>query len=515
MNPSATGPADGPGTAGPAQSDQPDPGGAAADGPGGAAAGRSGPLRRFAIDTRPLRHVPYRRLWSSTIVTSVGAQLTAIAVPYQIYQLTHSSTWVGLASFAGLAPLIVFGLWGGAVADTVDRRKLLLVTNSGVALTSFGLWFQGIAGLHSVWLLIGLLMVQQAMFGLNSPARGAAIPRLVPAAELPAANALNATVQNVGAIAGPMLAGSLIPVIGLSTLYLIDTVGLTAALWAVVMLPSMPPGEGAARKATWGQVAVGFRFVMAHRLLFMSFAVDLVAMIFGMPRALFPELASTTYAGNHLSLGLLYAAIPIGAMAGGLLSGTFTRARRHGLMTIIAVLAWGVAIIFFGLTSSLWPAVTFLAIAGAADLMSMVFRGSILQTAVPDELRGRMQGVFTVVVAGGPRLADLLHGVIGGAFGSRVTITGGGIAVIGGTVLLAVFVPSYRHYRAPADGETVTDGEEGAVEPAGGAGTAGLGGSGDGVASAATVVAAEATIGVVEGASSDGTDDAVAAGVTA
>jgi MFS family permease len=422
--------------------------------PASGAAGRRGPLRRFTIDTRPLRHAPYRRLWNSTVVTSVGSQLTAIAVPYQIYQLTHSSTWVGLASFAGLAPLIVFGLWGGAVADTVDRRKLLLVTNSGVALTSFGLWLQGVVGVHSVALLIGLLMVQQAMFGLNSPARGAAIPRLVPASELPAANALNATVMNVGAVAGPMLAGSLIPLIGLSTLYLIDTLGLSAALWAVVLLPAMPPIEGAARRATWGHVTEGFRFVMANRLLFMSFAVDLVAMVFGMPRALFPQLASTTFASNHFSLGLLYAAIPVGAMLGGLLSGTFTRARRHGLMTIFAVLAWGVAIIGFGLTGSLWVAVFFLAVAGAADLVSMVFRGSILQSAVPDDLRGRMQGVFTVVVAGGPRLADLLHGVIGGAVGSRTTIAGGGVAVIIGTILLALFVPSYRHYRAPVDGTT-------------------------------------------------------------
>jgi MFS family permease len=412
-----------------------------------------GLLRRFAIDTRPLRHTPYRRLWSSTAVTSIGSQLTAIAVPYQVYELTHSSTWVGLASFAGLAPLIVFGLWGGAVADIVDRRKLLLVTNSGVALTSLGLWLQAAVKVDSVALLIGLLMVQQAMFGLNSPARGAAIPRLVPAAELPAANALNATVTYVGAVVGPLVAGSLIPLIGLPTLYLIDVCGLGAALWAVFLLPSMPPAEGASRRADWSHLLEGFRFVMAHKLLFMSFAVDLVAMIFGMPRALFPQLAATTFASNKLSLGLLYAAIPVGSMLGGLLSGTFSRARRHGLMTIVAVCIWGFAIIGFGLTGSLPVAVAFLAIGGAADLVSMVFRGTILQSEVPDELRGRMQGVFTVVVAGGPRLADLLHGVLGASIGSRATIAGGGVAVVVGTLLLAAFVPAYRHYRADAPEE--------------------------------------------------------------
>jgi MFS family permease len=407
-------------------------------------------LRRFAIDTRPLRHPAYRRLWSSTVVTSVGSQLTAVAVPYQVYELTRSDTWVGLASFAGLAPLIAFGLWGGAVADTRDRRKLLLLTNSGIAATSLALWAQAASGAASVTLLIVLLMVQQAMFGMNSPARGAAIPRLVPAAELPAANALNSTVMQVGALVGPLLAGALIPVIGLSTLYLIDALGLSATLWAVYLLPPLPPLAGAGRRAQWGHVSEGFRFVLAHKLLFMSFAVDLVAMVLGMPRALFPQLAATVYSDNHLALGLLYSAIPVGALLGGLLSGTFSRARRHGLMTIIAVCVWGAAIIGFGLAGSLPVAFAFLAVGGAADLVSMVFRSSILQSTVPDELRGRMQGVFTVVVAGGPRLADLLHGLLGAEIGSRATIAGGGVAVIAGTLLLAVCVPAYTRYRAPA-----------------------------------------------------------------
>jgi len=289
----------------------------------------------------------------------------------------------------------------------------------------------------------------------------------VPEAELPAANALNATVMYVGAVAGPLVAGSLIPIIGLPTLYLIDVIGLGAALWAVYLLPPMPPAEGAARRADWGHVLEGFRFVLAHKLLFMSFAVDLVAMVLGMPRALFPQLAATTFASNKLSLGLLYAAIPVGSILGGLLSGTFSRARRHGLMTIIAICAWGAAIIGFGLTRSLSVAVVFLAIGGAADLVSMVFRGSIVQGAVPDELRGRMQGVFVVVVAGGPRLADLLHGVLGASIGSRTTIAGGGVVVVVGTLLLAVCVPTYRRYLAPAPEEHATHAAvESTVEPA-------------------------------------------------
>jgi MFS family permease len=413
---------------------------------------------RFTIDTRPLRHTAYRRLWTSNVVTAVGSQLTAVAVPKQIYDVTGSSTWIGIASFAALAPLVVFGLWGGAVADAVDRRKLLLVTNVGIAATSVAFWAQAAAGLRSVWPLILLLAAQQGLFGINSAARGSAIPRLVPKSELAAANSLGATVMLSGALFGPMVAGALIPVVGLPTLYLIDAVGLTATLWAVYRLPALPPltrtggvgdrAGGTARSTGWSQVADGFRFVAANQLLLFSFVVDLIAMVLGMPRALFPQLAATTYAGNHLALGLLFAAMPAGALAGGLLSGTFTRIRRHGAMTIGAVAAWGVVITGFGLAGSLWLACLFMALGGVADFVSMVFRNAILQSAAPDEMRGRMQGVFVVVVAGGPRLADLVHGIAGAALGTRAAVAGGGILVVVAVVILATFAPSYWRYRA-------------------------------------------------------------------
>jgi MFS family permease len=415
----------------------------------------------FTIDTRPLRHPAYRRLWTSNVVTSVGSQLTAVAVPKQIYDITGSSTWIGIASFAALAPLVVFGLWGGAVADAIDRRRLLLGTNVGIAVTSIAFWAQAAAGLHSVWPLIVLLAAQQGLFGVNSAARGSAIPRLVPAQELPAANSLGATVMLAGALFGPMVAGALIPVVGLPTLYLLDAVGLTATLWAVYRLPPLPPlppagaaggpGQGAraaARRSGWAQVTDGFRFVAANRLLLNSFVVDLIAMVFGMPRALFPQLAATAYAGNHLALGLLFAAMPAGALIGGLLSGTFTRVRRHGAMTIGAVAVWGLAMLGLGLSGSLLWACAFLALGGGADFVSMVFRSSILQSAAPDQMRGRMQGVFTVVVAGGPRLADLVHGLAGATLGTRPAIAGGGLAVVLAVVILATLSPEYRRYRA-------------------------------------------------------------------
>ncbi|MBI0295779.1 MFS transporter [Streptomyces sp. PRKS01-29] len=408
--------------------------------------------RRWVMDTRPLRHRPFRRLWSSTTVTAIGSQLTAVAVPKQIYDITGSSAWVGYASFAGLLPLVVFALWGGVVADRMDRRTLMLVTNVGIAVTSLLFWAQSFAGLDSVALLMVLLAAQQGFFGMNSPARSASVARLVPADELPAAGALQSTVAQTGMILGPLLAGALIPVLGLPALYLIDAIALCVTLWAVWRLPAMPPlgegGAGGARRSGWRDVADGFRYIAAHRILLMSFLADIIAMVFGMPRALFPQLASHTYApwGEGLALGLLFAAIPLGAVAGGLLSGTFSRARRHGLMVIAAVVAWGVAITGFGLSPNLWWAVAFLALAGVADMVSMVFRGTILQSAATDDMRGRMQGVFTVVVAGGPRIADLLHGTAGSLLGARAAVAAGGLLVAVSTLGLAVAVPAFRRY---------------------------------------------------------------------
>ncbi|MFJ4483246.1 MFS transporter [Streptomyces longwoodensis] len=406
--------------------------------------------RRWAMDTRPLRIPAYRRLWTSTIVTAVGSQLTAVAVPKQIYDITGSSAWVGYASLAGLVPMVLFALWGGAVADTVDRRKLLLVTNTGIAVTSVLFWVQAVTSLDSVPVLMVLLALQQAFFGLNAPARTASIARLVPADQLPAANALGSTVTQTGLVAGPLLAGALIPVIGLPELYLIDALALCVTVWAVARLPALPPLGGAgSRRAGVREIAEGFRYIAGRKVLLLSFLADVIAMVCGMPRALFPQLAAETYAsyGEGPALGLLYAAIPVGAVLGGLLSGTFSRARRHGWMVIGAVVAWGAAVAGCGLSGSLWWAVAFLAAAGVADMMSMVFRGAILLSAATDEMRGRMQGVFTVVVAGGPRLADVLHGTAGSVLGPRAAVAGGGLLVVVLMLGLAAMVPALRRYR--------------------------------------------------------------------
>lgn len=344
----------------------------------------------------------------------------------------------------------MFALWGGAVADSMDRRKLLLITNSGIAVTSLLFWLQAFAGLESVVALMVLLAVQQAFWGLNAPARNASIARLVPEGQLPAANALGSTVMQTGQVVGPLLAGALIPVIGLPELYLIDAVALCVTVWAVYKLPTLPPRAGSTtRRAGVREIAEGFRYISMHKVLLLSFLADIIAMVFGMPRALFPQLAAQTFGsyGEGLALGLLFAAIPIGAVLGGLFSGTFSRARRHGWMVIGAVVAWGAAITGFGLSGNLWLAAAFLALAGVADMVSMVFRGAILLSAATDEMRGRMQGVFTVVVAGGPRLADVLHGTAGSALGPRTAVAGGGLLVVAVMLSLAAAVPALRRYR--------------------------------------------------------------------
>ena len=402
------------------------------------------------MDLRPLRAKAFRRLWLSTIVTGVGSQLTAVAVPKQIFDITQSSTWVGLSALAALIPLIVFALWGGAIADVVDRRKLMIFTNSGVALTSGLLWIQASIHLDNVAVIFVLIALQQAMFGMNQPARSASIPRLVDAEHLSAANALNTTVLSLSQVAGPLLAGVLIPILGLPTLYLLDTLALFAALWAVLLLPAMPPGDHVVRKAGPAEVFAGFKYLAAYPILLVSFLADTIAMVFGMPRALFPEMAQRTFgdtADSGFALAWLFAAIPIGAVAGGLFSGLLSHIHRQGAAVILAVCAWGAAVAAFGITDRLWLACLFLAIAGAADFVSAVFRTSILQTAATDEMRGRMQGVFLVVVAGGPRIADLIHGIGGEAFSTRTAVAGGGLLVIGFTIVMALLLPSFWRYR--------------------------------------------------------------------
>ncbi len=417
-------------------------------------------LRDLIADVRPLREsVPFRRLWIAEIVTMVGAQLTVVAVPAQIYSDTGSSAYVGLTGLFGLVPLVVFGLYGGALSDHFDRRIMMIISTVGLIGSSAAFWLQSAVGNHNVWLLLCLFAVQQAFFAVNQPTRSAILPKLLPTELLPAGNALNMTVFQVGAIAGPLVAGVLIPFTGYTWLYLIDTITLTATLYAAVLLPRMPVEHAGQKTPGLRSVLDGFVYLKDKPVLLMSFVVDLIAMIFGMPRALYPQIAHQAFGGptdGGLAFALLFAAIPAGSVIGGVLSGWISRVQRQGYVVVWCVTVWGAGIVAFGITIWLAPHARTLMlvigivaqmVAGAADVASAAIRSSMLQSAADDNVRGRLQGVFTVVVGGGPRIADVLHGAVAVSVGTAATTTGGGALVVVGMIACAILVPSFVRYR--------------------------------------------------------------------
>lgn len=418
-------------------------------------------FRGLLADTRPLQNPHFRRLWTANIVTVIGAQLTVVAVPAQIYADTGSSIYVGLTGVFGLVPLVVFGLWGGALADHFDRRSILRVTTTGLIVTAALFWLQAAMGNTNVWLLLSLFAVQQAFFAVNQPTRAAVLPRLLEPELLPAANSLNMTVFGAGAIGGPLAAGALIPVVGYSWLYLADTICLFATLWAVIRLPALPV-EGMSGTPGLRSVVEGFTYLRTQPVLLMSFVVDIIAMLFGMPRALFPEIAHESFLGPEeggLAFAVLFAGIPAGAVLGGVFSGWVSRISAQGKAVIGCIIVWGLAMVGFGVavaiadatpgTARLWLVIAtlMLVVGGAADTASAAFRSAMLQSAANDEVRGRLQGIFIVVVAGGPRVADVAHGASAAMVGTAAAAAGGGVLVVIGVVVAAIAVPSFVRYR--------------------------------------------------------------------
>ena len=408
--------------------------------------------RGWAIDTTPLRNPHYRRLFWGVAATMLGQQMTLVAVPFQVYALTGSSLLVGVTSIVALVPLIVFGLLGGAIADAMDRRKLMLVTSAGAAVTSALLAGQALlpGGGHLVllWLLTAFV---SGFAAVNQPTRSAVIPAIVGPAGVPAANALAMTVRQTGVIVGPLLAGVLIGMGELFLTYVVDALGFLVATVLLRGLPTLPPGGvvGPLRlRAAVRGVGEGFGFLRTQPVLLMTFVVDIIAMTFAWPNAVFPELSETRYAESPNSLGWLFAGVSIGALVSGLMSGWISLVDRQGGVVLAAIAVWGVAIIGFGLAPTLWLAVLCLAVAGAGDMVGAVLRSSMLQLAAPDEMRGRMQGVFIVVVAGGPRLGDLRAGAIASAASVSVAMVSGGVFVVAAMAVVALVVPSFWLFRA-------------------------------------------------------------------
>jgi MFS family permease len=404
-------------------------------------------LRRLTIDVRPLRHTAYRRIFVGNTTALLGSQLTAVAVPVQMYALTRSSLWVGYIGIAGLVPLLVFALWGGALADVLDRRRLLLVSSLLSWAVTLALLGQAVLGVRSPVLLLVLVAVQSAAFAVTMPTRSALIPRIVPLAEVPAANTLNFTASTAAGVAGPLVAGLLIHW-GVAWAYGVDALTFTLALWAALRLPALPPERSGGRGGV-ADVLFGLRYLISRPVLLLSFGIDIVAMVLAMPRALFPQAADERFGTG--AIGWLYASIAIGSVLAGLTSGWIGRVRRQGVALVGAVVGWGLAVAASGLAHQLWLAVALLAVSGAADLVSAVYRQTILQTYAPDELRGRLQGVFTAVVAGGPRLGDVRAGAMAAPFGLAGSWVGGGVACVVVTLVLTLTFPALLRYRTDAD----------------------------------------------------------------
>lgn len=410
----------------------------------------AGGLRSHLVDVRPLRIRAYRRLLIGQGTAFVGSMLTQVAVPVQVFRLTGSSLAVGLVGLVGLVPLVVFGLYGGAIADSMDRRVLYFVSSVGTWLMTLGLLLQTLLNVRSVGLILALVAVQSGVFAIASAARGAIIPRIVEPDLVPAANTLNFTVATFGQVLGPLIAGVLLVATGgYAWAYGIDAALFTIALYSALRLPPIPP-DGTLGKAGFSSIVEGLRFIATRPVLMMSFGVDICAMVLAMPRSLYPEVAADKFGGN---VGPLYAAIGIGSVLAGLSSGWIGRVRRQGVALTVAIVGWGLAVAAAGLASALWLAVLFMAVAGAADLVSSVYRQTILQTYAPDEMRGRMQGVFIAVVAGGPRLGDLRAGVTTSVTSVTVSWVAGGLVCAGVVAVLGVLVrPFWRYDARPDDG---------------------------------------------------------------
>jgi MFS family permease len=402
-------------------------------------------LRRHALDLRPLAVPEFRRLALGQGASFIGSMVTQTAVPVQVYALTHSSLAVGLVGLVGLVPIICFGLYGGAIADAVDRRRLYLISSIGTLVVTLGLLIQALAAVNSVGLILALVFAQSGLFAVASSARGAIVPRIVATELVPAANTLTFTLSNVGQVLGPVVAGVLVGLRhGFAYSYAVDAVLFTAALYSAFRLPDLPP-DGTATGPGLRSIVEGLAFIVTRPVLLTSFGMDLAAMVLANPRALYPAVAAQRY---HGVVGPLYSSIAVGAVLAGVAGGWIGRIHRQGVALTIAIICWGAAVAAAGLVSNLWLAVALLTVAGAADLVSSVFRQTILQTYAPDRLRGRMQGTFIVVVTGGPRIGDLRAGAVAAATTATVAWVSGGVACIVAALLVGTIARQFWNYDA-------------------------------------------------------------------
>jgi MFS family permease len=418
-----------------------------------------GRLRRIAIDVTPLRiSRDFRLLWTGSFISTLGSQFAKVGLYIQVFALTGSPAQVGLLGVSGLIGSFAGVFIGGSFIDAHDRRKVLVWTQVGHIGVS-GLLVAGALGGHPpLGLLHAANLLTWLLASIDGPARQAATPRLVGAELMPSAVALNQVLFQTTGIVGPALAGVLIAATSPTAAYVTDLISYAGLLVAALAMQPLPPEHetGTERPVGFRAVREGFRYVAEHRLLQSTFVIDLIAMIFGMPQALFPVLAVEQFDQGAAVVGLLFAAPAVGALLQALAAGPVTRIRRQGVAVIWAVAGWGAAIAAFGAAGThLWIALVFLAIAGAADVISAIFRSTILQVTVPDVLRGRLSGIFMLVVTGGPKLGDVEAGLVAAAVSPAFSVISGGVACIVGAFATGAIYPELRRYEARGAGGRV------------------------------------------------------------
>jgi MFS family permease len=393
------------------------------------------------------RHRSYRRLWFGLLVTGMGNQLTVVAVAYQAYKITHSTAVVGLISLSCLLPTLVGSLGGGSIADSMDRRRLLMLTQVLLATSSAGLAANALMSHPHLWVLFVAAAATAAFQGIDWPTRLAVLPMLVPPEDLPAAYALQSVVNNVAVVVGPALGGLVIASFGLGTVYLIDVASFGATFVAAVLLPPLRPAGGGTAPSIQS-VVDGLKYIRTQKLLAATFVLDLNAMVFGMPKAVFPALGTGLFKGGAATVGLLYAAPGAGALIASVLSGWVGAVRAQGRALVVCMLVWGGAIAAFGVIPVLWIGLALLAVAGGADIIGGVFRVAILQKSTPEHLQGRLGGVFYAAAVSGNRLGDGETGLVASIGGPQFAVFTGGLACLVGTVVLAWRIPALWR-RAP------------------------------------------------------------------
>jgi predicted MFS family arabinose efflux permease len=408
-----------------------------------------GALRAVAVDLTPLRvSQDYRRIWSAELLSQVGSQITIVAVFIQVYQLTRSAAAVGIVGLVQLVPLILATIVGGPLIDRLDRRRILLATQAGLVLMSATLLFGATLGRPPLWLVYLPVGLAAGFSGVASPTRGSIVPNLIPLEILSSAVALNQIMWNAAMVAGPALGGLIVAHAGLAWAYAADVISFGATIYVTLRLPSQIPKNHGEQPSTGARaIRQAFAFLRGKRVLQATFVVDLVAMIFGMPRALFPILALKQFHQGPEIVGALFSAIAVGAVLGASTAGWVGRIRRQGLAVLIAVAIWGGCIALFGVVHALPLAFLLLTAAGAADVISAVFRGTILQSTVTDSVRGRLTAIHILVVTGGPRLGDLEAGLVASAFTPTISVVSGGLACIAGVMVIGALIPQFARYR--------------------------------------------------------------------